>query len=202
MNLNDLLETQDIDPKQVIVMRHRPFEPELNKVLPWLAAERPDVFNAYQQTQGARPEKVMHGMQGTGYVASFIGHEAGKAEFVGLYEIGVSRPLTHKQYWQVPAYIEMKAFGMRGFADSDPRPSVLWFDLTLTDFCAGWKGKLIVGCRYQPPSITSDVGDCYGPATIAAAVYEGHRYARDLDATIDPDGVPFKTVKHDLELGG
>jgi dimethylamine/trimethylamine dehydrogenase len=46
------------------------------------------------------------------------------------------------------------------------------------------------------------VGDCYGPATIAAAVYEGHRYARDLDAAIDPDGVPFKTVKYDLELGG
>lgn len=45
------------------------------------------------------------------------------------------------------------------------------------------------------------VGDCYGPATIAAAVYEGHRYARDLDAQVDPDGVPFKTVKYDLELG-
>ncbi|GAB5471173.1 MAG: NAD(P)-binding protein [Rhodospirillales bacterium] len=46
------------------------------------------------------------------------------------------------------------------------------------------------------------VGDCYGPATIAAAVYEGHRYARDLDTQVDPDGVPFKTVKYDLELGG
>lgn len=46
------------------------------------------------------------------------------------------------------------------------------------------------------------IGDCYGPATIAAAVYEGHRYARELDADSDPDGVPFKTVKYDLELGG
>ncbi|TDK51466.1 NAD(P)-binding protein [Antarcticimicrobium luteum] len=45
------------------------------------------------------------------------------------------------------------------------------------------------------------IGDCYGPATIAAAVYEGHRYARELDAETDPDGVPFKTVKYDLELG-
>ncbi len=25
------------------------------------------------------------------------------------------------------------------------------------------------------------IGDCYGPATIAHAVYEGHRYARELD---------------------
>jgi dimethylamine/trimethylamine dehydrogenase len=46
------------------------------------------------------------------------------------------------------------------------------------------------------------IGDCYGPATIAAAVYEGHRYARELDTKIDPDGVPFKTVKYELELGG
>ena len=46
------------------------------------------------------------------------------------------------------------------------------------------------------------IGDCYGPATIAAAVYEGHRYARELDSETDPDGVPFKTVKYDLELGG
>ncbi len=46
------------------------------------------------------------------------------------------------------------------------------------------------------------IGDCYGPATIAAAVYEGHRYARELDTEIDVDGVPFKTVKYDLELGG
>jgi dimethylamine/trimethylamine dehydrogenase len=27
------------------------------------------------------------------------------------------------------------------------------------------------------------IGDCYGPATIAAAVYEGHRFARELDET-------------------
>ena len=46
------------------------------------------------------------------------------------------------------------------------------------------------------------IGDCFGPATIAAAVYEGHRYARELDTDVDPDGVPFKTVKYDLELGG
>ncbi len=45
------------------------------------------------------------------------------------------------------------------------------------------------------------IGDCYGPATIAAAVYEGHRYARELDTDIDPDGVPFKLVSYKLELG-
>lgn len=145
MNLNDLLTGQGIDPAKVLLMRHRPTERELNKVLPWLAAEKPDVFNAYQQTQGAKLEKAMKGLCGTGFVASFIGHAPGKALFVGLYGIGEATPLTHEQYWQVPAYVEMKAFGMKGFRAQDSRGAILWFDLALADFYAEWKGKLIVG---------------------------------------------------------
>jgi hypothetical protein len=146
MNLNDLLLGKGIDVEQVIVLRHRAREPELNKVLPWLAAEKPDVFNAYQQTQGAKLEKAMMSAH---YVASFIGHEPGKALFVGLYSIGASKPLTCEEFWQVPAYVEMKKFGMLGFTGGDGRSSILWFDLALTDFYNSWKGKLIV--RWPPP---------------------------------------------------
>jgi hypothetical protein len=149
VNLNDLLMAKDIDPRQVLVLRHRPNEPELNKVLPWLAAEEPDVFNAYQQTQGERVERAMQLMTGTGYVASFIGREPGKALFVGLYSIGESKPLSREEFWQVPAYVKLKAFGMRGFADERTSASVLWFNLALTDFYAHWKGRLIVG--WPPP---------------------------------------------------
>ncbi len=35
------------------------------------------------------------------------------------------------------------------------------------------------------------IGDCYGPGTIAAAVYSGHRFARDLSVS-PQDEVPFK----------
>ena len=146
MTLNDLLRVKSIDPGAVFVLRHRPSEPELRKVLPWLAAERPDVFNAYQQTQG---EKLQRAMQAGSYVASFIGHEPGKALFIGLYSVGTSKALTREEYWQVPAYVEMKAFGMRGLAADDPRSSVFWFDLVLTDFYQSWKGRLIVG--WPPP---------------------------------------------------
>ena len=31
------------------------------------------------------------------------------------------------------------------------------------------------------------IGDCEAPAIIAAAVYSGHRYARELDTEPDPD---------------
>jgi hypothetical protein len=145
MDFNSLLNNESVDPHQVIVMRHRPPEPELRKVLPWLAAERPNVFNAFQQTQ---PEKLERAMLRAKYIASFIGHEAGKALFVGVYSIGKARPLTHRQYWKVPAHRELKVFGMEGFSGKH-RSTVLWFDLALKPFYASWKGKLIIG--WPPP---------------------------------------------------
>jgi hypothetical protein len=149
MNLNDLLRSSNIDPRQVIVLRHRPPEPGLNKVLPWLAAEQPDVFNAYQQTQGERLQKVMGGMTGAGYVASFIGRESGKALFVGLYSIAASKPLTYEEYWEIPENVELKNYSQAYTSKADYPASLLWFDLVLTDFYASWKGKLIVD--WPPP---------------------------------------------------
>jgi hypothetical protein len=143
MNLSSILTNDHIDPQHVLVMRHRPQEPELRKVLPWLAADRPDVFNAYQQTHGERVERAMLGAK---HVASFIGHEPGRALFVGLYSIGKTTPMTYAQYWDVPAHTELRAYGHQGFSK---RPTVLWFDLALTKFCAAWKGKLIIS--WPPP---------------------------------------------------
>ena len=37
------------------------------------------------------------------------------------------------------------------------------------------------------PFTVSRIGDCDAPAIIAAAIYAGHRYARELDAPVDPD---------------
>jgi hypothetical protein len=150
MEFNDLLAKQDIDPKSVLVMRHRPAEPDIRKVLPWLAAERPQTYNAYQQTQGPRAEKAM---QKASFIASFIGHEAGRALFIGLYRRGDWRPLAFDAFWNVPAYVEMRAFGMLGYEEERElargRESILWFDLDLTDFHAAWKGRLIVD--WPPP---------------------------------------------------
>ena len=43
------------------------------------------------------------------------------------------------------------------------------------------------------------IGDCFGPSIIAAAVYEGHRYAREFDTEIDPDTVPFNRTRYQLQ---
>lgn len=55
-----------------------------------------------------------------------------------------SKPITHKEYGQIPANIELQLFGHEGFTEASFRSSILWFDLVLTDFYARWKGKLIV----------------------------------------------------------
>jgi dimethylamine/trimethylamine dehydrogenase len=41
------------------------------------------------------------------------------------------------------------------------------------------------------------IGDCLVPGTIAAAVQDGHRYAREFDAPA-PDRVPFKRERISL----
>jgi hypothetical protein len=84
------------------------------------------------------------------YVASFIGLEKRKgtteqtAVFVGLYKVGEHRPITHEEFWNVPAHQQLKEYGMQRDVEAHPRPSVLWFDLTITDFYKQWKGKLVI----------------------------------------------------------
>jgi hypothetical protein len=144
MDLNGLLREKGLDPQEVIVFRHRP-EAELNKVFPLIAADKPELFNAYQQTHSEKVEKTM---ASAGYVVSFIGFEPGKALFVGLYRIGGHKALTYAEYWQVPAHVELKKLGMKGFSGNS-RPSCLRFELTLLDFYSEWKGKLVVD--WPPP---------------------------------------------------
>lgn len=54
------------------------------------------------------------------------------------------------------------------------------------------KAKIAEGMEGVPVSLKR-IGDCEAPAIIAAAVYSGHRYARELDNPPDPDN----PLKHD-----
>ena len=42
------------------------------------------------------------------------------------------------------------------------------------------------------PRVITSIGDCVNPATIAAAVFDGHRVAQELDAPPDNPDMPFK----------
>lgn len=114
--------------------------------LPWLAEERPHVFNAYQQGQ---TPKVEAAIQRSSHVASFIGLEPGTGHFVGLYEVRGAKSVTRDQFWKIPGNADLLKLGMRGFSAESPRKAVLWFDLRLTDFYSDWKGRLVVS--WPPP---------------------------------------------------
>lgn len=149
MDLNPLLTAKGIDPRKVIVMRHRPSEPRLAKVIGWLAEEKPDIFNAYQGTHGPTVENAMKKLSGDGYLASFIAYGAGKALFIGLYRIGDATPMTKDEYDNHPANGHLFEFGMNRFTPSPDRPKILYFNLALTEHYAEWKGKLVV--KWPPP---------------------------------------------------
>lgn len=144
VNLNDLLDKQGIARAGVLALRHTPQEPLLNREIGGLAAENPNLFNVYHQTQSKRVEEQM---KRATHVVSFIGQESGKALFVGLYEVGSNKVLSREEYWQMPGHMELRdKFGMKGFVpEKDDRCSIIWFDLKLRDVFSAWKGKLIVG---------------------------------------------------------
>ncbi len=141
MTFNDLLTKAGFDLTTLMVLRHRPTEPQLRKVLPWLAAERPTIFNAYQQAQGERVEKAM---QSAKHVAAFIGREAGKATFVGLYRLAGWKSMKVDALKKLPEMAELYTFGMKPSLEDVQRGSALWFDLQPLDWHANWKGKLVV----------------------------------------------------------
>jgi len=137
---NHILINEGIDLKDVLVFRHVPKENELEKALPWIADEKPEIFNAWQQTQKPRAEKAMLKAK---YVASFIGHEPGKALFVGLYEVNGYKQLTYDLYWKEPLIIELHdKYGMEGMTNRESK--CLWFNLVPLKFYSKWKGKLII----------------------------------------------------------
>lgn len=146
MTLNDLLRLRSVDPERVVVLRHRPSEPALNKVMPWLAAERPDLFDAYQGNQGEVLERTL---QSASHVVSFLGREPGTATFVGLYAVSGWESKTPAEFNATPAVKELVSLGMRPVADGEARETLLGFNLSPTDFYPDWKGRLVVG--WPPP---------------------------------------------------
>ena len=102
VEFNDLLGKEGIDPKTVLVLRRRPREREFRK---GAALARCGATGHLQRLSAAAESQVETAMVKADYVGSFIGHEAGKALFIALYRRGQWHPLTHDEYWRVPANI-------------------------------------------------------------------------------------------------
>ncbi len=149
MYFNDLLEKAGIEPKDVLIMRHAPKSPRtLREALPKLAVEQPNVFNAYQQSQKEREEKMLTRAK---YLASFVAPKSDKAEFVGLYAEFVGlyqvrgwRPISIEEFWSIPENSVLGKLGMRGDSYSHWRSRFLWFDLEPMKEFNNLKSKLTI----------------------------------------------------------
>ena len=141
MDLNDLLRERGIDVRgNVLVMRHTPKESELNRKLPSITETRPDLFNAYQSTQGSKTKEDQ--LKRAEYLVSFIGHEPRRAIFIGVFKLKSHQELDYEAYWRDRAHLELKSFGMRGFIGD--RKVILKFQLEEMKSFQAWKGKLII----------------------------------------------------------
>lgn len=142
LTLNDLFSLGGIDRRKVIVFRHRPYEPKLNRIFEWLVSERRDLFDCYQSSHGPNTEAALNRAE---YVVSCIRHPQKSALFVGLYEIVGRRTITVEQCHARPKHQELVALGMSGIFATEQRSSLQEYGLSLTEWHADWIGRLVIG---------------------------------------------------------
>lgn len=141
LTLNQLLESSGIALHDVLVFRHRPGEPALNRVFDNIVSQRRELFDCYQSTHAPNTEAALNR---AGYVASFIRYRPKLALFVGLYANVGRRSLTVSECQSRPYHRELMALGAGGHKASDDREMVIEFDLKLTNWHQDWSERLVI----------------------------------------------------------
>lgn len=147
MNLYDLLVRTDVEPELVLAMRHTKskFRDKL-----W-AQPKSKLFGDYQKGQGSYVQKKVLNKR---YIASFVGHEPGKAMFVGLYSVGTTRRMSATTFYGMPENKKLLALGMR--RRNGPR---YWielhrlkrFEYLESSLVIRWTGRAINWCQHVKP---------------------------------------------------
>jgi hypothetical protein len=136
LEFNDLLNKFDIDPMEVNIARHRPEIP-LRARFPWIASERPELFEYYQSTQSPNRERMLLKRR---YLASFIGLENGSTIFVGLYRKCGIEPISKKQFHSDLRSQRLQRLGCSPY----PESRRLVFDFKEIDEFKLYKGRLFI----------------------------------------------------------
>ena len=70
-------------------------------------------------------------------------------------------------------------------------PCATFIPVTMRESVDDLFGATVAAASSNGPKSVTRIGDCLAPGTIAAAVYAGHRFARELGEPVN-DGVPFR----------
>lgn len=146
LTLNGLLEASGIDPGTVLVMRHRPWEPALDKVFDWIVSERRDLFERFQMHHSPRVQAALARAQ---HVLPCIRHKPGTALFVGLYRKVSQRLITREEQRAHPLHRELVGLGMDESDQPGQSPDLIEFDLADSGWRQDWSQRLVV--RWPAP---------------------------------------------------
>ncbi len=138
---NELLVRSDINPTDVLIMRHRPHETKLNLIFDSIASEHPDLFNCYQSTHAPRTEAALKKAK---YLASFIRHLPGSAIFIGLYEVRGFQIRTADEIMARPMHQKLVELGMSGDFTALQSGMIAEFHLKRTDWAGIWAEKMVI----------------------------------------------------------
>lgn len=150
MDFKDIVRASGINPDRkdkIGLVRHRPYEPELGRVIPWIINDRPQLFEVYQSVPG-RPAASIRRAE---YLASFLGLRPGTAHFVGFYRVVGYRELDHAAFWAIPENQALREFGYEGFTreDAEVQNTVVQFTFEPVPLHPEWRGKLVI--EFSPP---------------------------------------------------
>lgn len=138
IDLHTLLRLNDTDPSAALLMRHTGEVARLRRQLPWIAAEHPTAYTAFQSYHR---EHVARMMRTKATLVSSIAMPDG-ALFTGAYQIGQERTLTHAEWQAQPGNDVLAAAGARG-PDDEEGPT-RWFEMTPLPLMTDWIGRLLL----------------------------------------------------------
>jgi hypothetical protein len=151
LRFNDLLRIEGVDPRTCKVMLHSPKEPRLRRLLPHLARNRPDLFDAYQATHS---DGIARSLANRPVVLVFVDlggtsvpGEGRDYAFVGHYDVAVRQATAQAILAEPGIKTLVRDFGHRiGETLADGRDR-RWFDLRRTGALATYAGRLTI--RYM-----------------------------------------------------
>lgn len=173
MRLSQVMRAEGMEPGQATLILHRPKPPHLRRMLPWIAAERPEVFDAYQSVH-SRPAQAT--LRGRPLTLSFVTVAEGRLAFAGAFGVEVAGEQPLLEIYAAPRFEVLRqeredASGPiredeEGDGAAAKRDDVrLVFRLTPLAAMASLKGRLLIPASGTRAYVR--LADSYDPAILA-----------------------------------
>ncbi len=144
VRLNVLLRDAGIAPEETAVILHTPKTPTLRRRLPWLAAERPDIFNAYQSIHSDSEGATLKTRR---FLLSFVWISDGRQVFVSAYNVEGWEDWDLDRLDGAPAFAALAEMGdvwASAYARERGRSTHPVFTLTPHPALRAYSGRLVI----------------------------------------------------------